>query len=51
MTCYYIQEFTCNVAALVESVSPMFVSLLIAQLCWLNGWFCVWSGLTFEARQ
>ena len=36
VTYYYIQEFTYNAAALVESVSPMFVSLLIMQLPWLK---------------
>ena len=33
---YYIQEFTYNAAALVESISLMFMSLLIAQLSWLK---------------
>ena len=37
MTCYYIQEFTYNVAALVESVSPMFVSLLIMPAALVEG--------------
>ena len=33
---YCVHEFTYNAAALVESVSPMFMSLLIAQLSWLE---------------
>ena len=33
---YCVHEFTYSAAALVESISPMFVSLLIAQLSWLE---------------